>query len=67
MVPSIENIKNGSFFGVYDGHSTVLVAELLKEKLHEYVIDSYEKQGSIVKAYFEGKDVLKYFLPSQPF
>ncbi len=55
VIPEFEGIENCSFYGVYDGHSTVTIAEMLKEKLHDYIIESYRQQGSISQAYFEGK------------
>ena len=54
MVPSFEGIANCSFYGVYDGHSTVMIAELLKERLHSYIINYFTQQADMKQSMAQG-------------
>lgn len=54
MIPTFKSAKDCSFYGVYDGHSTDIIAEMLKEKLHDYIMESYLKHSSMSQAFIDG-------------
>ena len=55
-----KNIRS-SFIGVYDGHSTTIIAEKLSEKLHLYMFDIYKRSGDLLSAIREGTNYSLYF------
>ena len=43
-----------AFFGVYDGHSTHVIAELLSKKLDEYIVENYKANSQLETAIKQG-------------
>lgn len=54
MIPQFKVAEDCSFYAVYDGHSTDMISEMLKDRLHYYVIDSFLKHKSMSQAFIEG-------------
>ena len=52
--------KDLQFFGVYDGHTTHLIAELIANKLDQYIINNLKNDDHIPSAI---KKCMTLFLP----
>ncbi len=46
------------FFGVYDGHSTHQIAELIANKLDQYIFENFSKTSDLKKSITDGTNFL---------
>jgi len=68
---TITECKNLTFFAVYDGHSTQVIAQLLTDKLDDYFFEEYkvshEIENSIKKAFLRiEKEVISQLQEAKP-